>query len=261
MKQITPYTDGMKCFKVMPLVYDESLSYYEVLCKAVQKMNDIIDTINIFQADYEGYTDTQVATLKEIVDEQDEKIIALIHEQISTLENVLQTQVKQVYETIANTDEATRGWVLYELDKVYKYIVKYFTDTMQLYNPTNGELESLGKVMNDIYDALRYFGITAAGFDKLELNAYEYDGKMIYAKEYDLYAYEKLVKSPDFYMFSPFDGSYMYYQDIIYQLASLHASSPISASQYDAKGITATAFVTYDMTAYDYDTKALIIIV
>lgn len=260
MNQITPYTDGMRCFKVLPAVYDESMSYYEVLCKAVQKMNDIIVTINSFQADYEGYTDTQAAILKEYADGQDEKIIAIINEQISTLENELQTQVKQVYETIGKTDETTRGWVMYELDKVYKYIVKYFTDTMQLYNPTNGELESLGKVINDIYDALRYFGITAADFYKLELNAYDYDAKMIYAKEYDLYAYEKLVKSPDFYMFSPFDGSYMYYQDIIYQLASLHASSPISATQYDAKGITTTAFVTYNMTAFDYDTKALIII-
>ena len=260
MNQITPYTDGMRCFKVMPLVYDESLSYYEVLCKAVKKMNDIIDTINSFQADYEGYTDNEVALLKEYADGQDEKINELINEQISTLENELQMQAKQLYENIANTDEATRGWVIYELDKVYKYIVKYFTDTMQLYNPTNGELESLGKVMNNIYDALRYFGITATDFGKLELNAYDYDGKMLYAKEYDLYGYEKLVKSPDFYMFSPFDGSFMYYQDIIYQLASLHASSPISATQYDAKGITATAFVTYDMTAYEYDTKALIII-
>ena len=260
MNQITPYTDGVRCFKVMPLVYDESLSYYEVLCKAVQKMNDIIDTINSFQADYEGYTNTQVAALKECVDEQDEKIKALINQQISILENELQTQVKQVYETIGKTDEGTRGWVMYELDKVYKYIVNYFSDTMQLYNPTNGELESLGKVINNVYAALRYFGITASDFDKLELNAYEYDGKMMCAKEYDLYGYEKLVESPEFYMFSPFDGSYIYYQDIIYQLASLHASSPISASQYDAKGITSTAFVAYNMTAYDYDTKALIII-
>ena len=126
MNQITPYTDGMRCFKVLPLVFDESLSYYEVLCKAVQKMNDIIDTFNSFQAGYEGYTNTQVATLKEFFDGQDEKIIALINQQIGTLENELQTQVKQVYETIGKTDETTRGWVLYELDKVYKYIVKYF---------------------------------------------------------------------------------------------------------------------------------------
>lgn len=29
------------CFKVLPLVYDESLSYYEVLCKVVQKLNEM----------------------------------------------------------------------------------------------------------------------------------------------------------------------------------------------------------------------------
>ena len=30
------------CFKVLPLVYDESLSYYEVLCKCAEKLNEII---------------------------------------------------------------------------------------------------------------------------------------------------------------------------------------------------------------------------
>lgn len=30
------------CQKVLPLVYDESLSYYEVLCKIVKYINDII---------------------------------------------------------------------------------------------------------------------------------------------------------------------------------------------------------------------------
>lgn len=30
------------CFKVLPLVYDDSLSYYEVLCKVVEKLNEVI---------------------------------------------------------------------------------------------------------------------------------------------------------------------------------------------------------------------------
>ena len=34
------------CFKVLPLVYDDSLSYYEVLCKLTTKMNEIIETFN-----------------------------------------------------------------------------------------------------------------------------------------------------------------------------------------------------------------------
>lgn len=31
------------CMKVLPLVYDDSLSYYEVLCKVVKYLNDIIE--------------------------------------------------------------------------------------------------------------------------------------------------------------------------------------------------------------------------
>lgn len=32
------------CQSVLPLVYDESLSYYEVLCKVVEYINNLIDT-------------------------------------------------------------------------------------------------------------------------------------------------------------------------------------------------------------------------
>ena len=31
------------CFKVLPLVYDESLSYYELLCKIYTYINNLID--------------------------------------------------------------------------------------------------------------------------------------------------------------------------------------------------------------------------
>lgn len=34
------------CQKVLPLSYDDSLSYYEVLCKLTGKMNEIIEAIN-----------------------------------------------------------------------------------------------------------------------------------------------------------------------------------------------------------------------
>lgn len=34
------------CYKILPLVYDDSLSYYEVLCKAVEKLNLVIENNN-----------------------------------------------------------------------------------------------------------------------------------------------------------------------------------------------------------------------
>lgn len=33
------------CFKVLPLVYDDSLSYYEVLCKMKKKLNEMIESM------------------------------------------------------------------------------------------------------------------------------------------------------------------------------------------------------------------------
>lgn len=34
------------CYKILPLVYDDSLSYYEVLCKTTAALNDVIENVN-----------------------------------------------------------------------------------------------------------------------------------------------------------------------------------------------------------------------
>lgn len=50
------------CHKIIPLVYDESLSYYEFLCKVVAKLNEVIDnenTINVEINEWENTTDTK----------------------------------------------------------------------------------------------------------------------------------------------------------------------------------------------------------
>lgn len=39
------------CQKVLPLVYDESLSYYETLCKIVDYINDLIAQDKVFSDD------------------------------------------------------------------------------------------------------------------------------------------------------------------------------------------------------------------
>ena len=39
------------CQKVLPLVYDESLSYYETLCKVVTYINDLIAQDKVFSDD------------------------------------------------------------------------------------------------------------------------------------------------------------------------------------------------------------------
>lgn len=45
MKKIN-YVPNYHCQKILPLVYDDELSYYEYLCKLTDTMNKIIDNIN-----------------------------------------------------------------------------------------------------------------------------------------------------------------------------------------------------------------------
>ena len=52
------------CQKVLPLVYDDSLSYYEVLCKVVNYINNLIGTNN----EIIKYVDELKAELKVVQD-------------------------------------------------------------------------------------------------------------------------------------------------------------------------------------------------
>ena len=53
------------CQKVLPLVYDESLSYYELLCKVVKHLNDNTDAINVLIEFFNSYA----AEVKKVIEE------------------------------------------------------------------------------------------------------------------------------------------------------------------------------------------------
>lgn len=65
------------CQKVLPLVYDDSLSYYELLCKVVTKTNEIIATSN-------SHSDN-IETLQEEYSELDNKVEGLIQNLIDVI--------------------------------------------------------------------------------------------------------------------------------------------------------------------------------
>lgn len=56
------------CFKILPLVFDEALSYYEVLCKLRNSLNDVIEQANSI-VDELGLTDTEIDEIRTLVGE------------------------------------------------------------------------------------------------------------------------------------------------------------------------------------------------
>lgn len=73
------------CYKVLPLVYDDSLSYYEVLCKVVDYINKLIEQDKIF-ADEINQLKSELSLVQEWIDNFDTTFIKeVIEEYIATM--------------------------------------------------------------------------------------------------------------------------------------------------------------------------------
>lgn len=78
------------CQKVLPLVYDDSLSYYEVLCKVVDYINNIIEDENAIIDDVDTLKN-EMATVQEWIDNFD------IGEIETKVEELISEAVKMVF--------------------------------------------------------------------------------------------------------------------------------------------------------------------
>lgn len=88
-KTIKPIT--FWCQKILPLVYDDSLSYYEMMCKIVHSLNEVINNIN----DIPDF-------IRDLV--SDERLKEILSELLSTLEE----QIAKANEHTSKTATADR---------------------------------------------------------------------------------------------------------------------------------------------------------
>lgn len=96
--------------KVLPLVYDDSISYYEELCRLVKKVNELVDALNNASIDIlqeaNSYTDTQIANARSDFD-------AKVRE-IEELERRLEKQ----YYAFTNTVNARIQFISNEVNRI-----------------------------------------------------------------------------------------------------------------------------------------------
>lgn len=133
----------LPCFKVLPLVYDESLSYYEVLCKLVHLLKEMADNVdgnfNSIQNEIEKIY-SKITDLKEYVDEQDSKLsnrIDLTNERITDeirkCREHCEIYAKRLYDQLLDILNQYQGemkqWVLGEIAKIPTGIPKQFAIT------------------------------------------------------------------------------------------------------------------------------------
>ena len=73
------------CFKVLPLVYDDELSYYEVICKCVDYINNLIENDKAISNDVEQLKQ-EMKQVKEWIDNYDTSFAeSIIREYLATM--------------------------------------------------------------------------------------------------------------------------------------------------------------------------------
>ena len=108
------------CQKVLPLVYDDSLSYYEVLCKLTTKINELIELFNSYEEII-----NQLANLSEDITDMLEDI-SNIKATLITVRNELNNLESQ-YQNLVDTDTRQQGEIEELVNRVNNIVTSYDT--------------------------------------------------------------------------------------------------------------------------------------
>lgn len=123
------------CYKVLPLVYDDSLSYYELLCKVVSKLNELIEKYASF--------DDVVAEIQSAIDELQKQIDAF---DTSYIEKLIKDKLaNMIYVGISDA-----GYIIYYIPESWND-VSFNTTGLDI---TNEQLVNNGHVANYEYGRL-----------------------------------------------------------------------------------------------------------
>lgn len=97
--------------KVLPLVYDDSISYYEEVCRLVNKINELVDALNNASLDIlkeaNSYTDTQIANARSEFDAKVKEIEELerrLAEQYYDFTNVVNARIQFISNEVNRID-------------------------------------------------------------------------------------------------------------------------------------------------------------
>lgn len=111
------------CQKVLPLVYDNSLSYYEVLCKVIDYLNNLITDTNAIVEDVNELS-SALKEVQEWIDNYDASFAEkIIEEYLATM----------IFVTISNS-----GYFIYHIPESWKSI-KFNTTGLDITLPLQPE--------------------------------------------------------------------------------------------------------------------------
>lgn len=272
------------CFKVLPLVYDDSLSYYEVLCKLTKRLNEVIDNVN----ELEPLINEMQATLKEIQEQKAEverqiqllldqmrkdvdNMIAEaqdeIDERLSAMEAYAKKEFAKYQALIILLEQQVQDWEVYlkgyydkglieQWTKLKAYVDQRFLDYSEIWNPVWQEVQPSRKTTQEMYDFVGW-AIPAGYLDAINITAKELEDLRIPAKGWDTKSGVFLwhwwnKKNHVWEMANPWTGNMDDPRHVLTTLIGMHQEG-VTAQELEDANIPVEAYDDSETTAYDHD--------
>ena len=186
----------------IPSSYRESMSYEEQVLWILNKLereiipdvNELIDFMNNIDVNFTEINNkineingsiTQLTNnldyISERVNQNTEDIVLLgnqVESELLSLENELKDLINQNYNTLKTYIDTQDSILNNKIDNIV-------IGSINVYDPTTGELSPLQIVLNNLAQATYKDGLTASEFDTLELSASAFDSYQITALEFD----------------------------------------------------------------------------
>ena len=222
MKTVEPIYMGY-CNKVLPLVYDDSLSYTEQVGKLVYKVNEVISAMEGLEKDIldqaKAYTDEQIAKTFEDVDLK-----------IQQLENLIETTTEDFEQLVADTVR-TFNSIVDDLQAQYQRFTQY----------VNGELTDVREDIADTNERLdaSITAVNARTDLMIQLN--------------NEYLLEEVTQNLPSIMkvLNILEGDYVTIQEMFDYLCNLHIVDGIIVSTLAARALTCNRIVAINRTVRD----------
>ena len=186
----------------------DALTNYEMMCKIVAKLNELVDVTNEQSKTFE-YLEKAFIELKEYVDEHVEDVkhleeaIDIINERLDVLfeqvnnntlaiENLdskidyeIQNLDRNLKDLINQNYISLKSYVDYNYNILNEKIDNIQIGLINIYDPTSGTVQPLQTVINNLYQMGNKDGLTATEFDALDLTCTAFENYQITAYEFD----------------------------------------------------------------------------
>lgn len=240
------------CQKVLPAVYDDSLSYYETICKIADSLDKCIDYLNYLDKEVitwdelnpkldnlQGQIDVVNATLRDYknhldnLDGEIERLDTRITEELQTMREWVLNQIELHLASLEmylkgyadSGDQHVLNVIKTEISKIYDVIEKLPMMEQKLFNPTKGYEDDASDTVEDVYEFTRYLGLTSLEFQVLGKTVEQLEGESKTARWEDTAG--RLLHDYCLWKngFDPTTGTIRSYQDEILTLFQMFGNS------------------------------------